>query len=115
MGAIFYASAQPDLPMPSQSWLNTLLSNGGHFATYALLAFLWYRALGYVPALSVPARGSRLLLAFLLAVLYGASDEFHQSFVPGRNANLLDLAVDAAGGVVALGVIWRNKARTRRG
>jgi len=43
------------------------------------------------------------------SVLYAASDEFHQSFVPGRSCRLLDVLFDATGAAIALGLIWRRK------
>ena len=38
-----------------------------------------------------------LFISIFLAVLYGLSDEFHQSFVPGRECSLLDLLADFLG------------------
>ncbi len=45
-------------------------------------------------------------LAVVLAVIYGVSDEIHQSFVPGRTADAADVAADAWGAAVAAGVAW---------
>lgn len=111
MGMIFYLSSQPDLPGPPDPWLATLVTNLGHFVTYAILALWWWRALRRIPALSGAGEPGKvvLFLAFLAAALYAASDEFHQSFVPGRTASLPDLLVDAAGAAAALGLIWRRK------
>ncbi len=111
MGMIFYLSAQPDLPGPPDPWLATLFSNGAHFGVYAALAFWWWRALWGIQRTSHrEGMGMALILAFLISVLYGASDEFHQSFVPGRDASILDLLVDAAGAAVALWLVWWRKA-----
>jgi VanZ family protein len=114
MGFIFFLSAQPDLPGPPQSWLYELFSDAGHFTAYALLAFWWQRALGRISAVPGNKGMSKAIffLAFLIAVSYGLSDEFHQSFVPNRDPSLVDLAIDALGAATALGVIAWRKTRT---
>ena len=114
MGMIFYLSAQPDLPGPPESWLNAwlidkLLKKGAHFGVYAGLAFWWWRALRRPQTLSEAKETGKiaLLLAFGVSVLYAVSDEFHQSFVPGREPRLLDVLIDATGAATALGLMWR--------
>jgi len=42
------------------------------------------------------------LFVVFLCTVFGASDEYHQTFVPGRNGNLYDLATDFAGGITAV-------------
>lgn len=39
-------------------------------------------------------------MAVLTALLYGVSDEFHQSFVAEREFSIFDMLADAAGGTV---------------
>ncbi len=110
MGVIFFSSAQPDLPSPPGPLLDTLLKKSGHFVVYAMLAFLWYRALSRGGMTDRAALG----LAFAIAVMYGMSDEFHQSFVPGRHPGLSDVLIDAIGAATAIWVIgWRNTKRRR--
>ena len=95
MVAIFLLSAQPDL----NSGLGTVDLIGRkviHFAQYALLAFLWWRALR--TRLSIRAAA---LAAFLITSAYAASDELHQTFVHGRHGSLLDWAIDSAGAALA--------------
>ena len=63
-----------------------------HFLAYfAYAAFASYAVRG-----RFPSRSRAGAVVFAWAVLYGASDEFHQSFVPTRDASLADLAADAA-------------------
>jgi VanZ family protein len=110
MGLIFYLSAQPDLPRPEASWASTLVGSGAHMFVFGVLAVLWARALG--------RRRWTLLWAFLFTALYALLDEFHQTFVPGRHADPLDLACDAAGAMLGLwGWVWlqRRLASARPG
>lgn len=81
-----------------------------HAAVYALLALLVRLALAGTRLAAGPA----LLLAFGLASAYGVSDEFHQSFVPNRDASAGDLVADAVGalaGAAAAGVVLRRQGR----
>ncbi|MFH2138938.1 MAG: VanZ family protein [Candidatus Omnitrophota bacterium] len=73
-------------------------SNIWHLAEYAILSFLLARALknSKQETLSQKFR----ILAFVLAVFYGISDEFHQYFVPLRCVSVLDLAFDAVGAFI---------------
>ena len=72
-----------------------------------LLHTIEYAALGalLVPALRLTGLSwaPALVLAVVLASLYGATDEFHQSFVPGRNADVLDWVAETLG--AALGAV----------
>ncbi len=102
MALIFYGSAQPTLPSLSDSMLDSLVKYGAHFVEYAVLALLWYRAL-----YSRFPHPKILPLAFLITAGYALSDEFHQSFVPGRSATWQDIAVDVIGGASAL-LVWNT-------
>ncbi len=111
MGMIYCLSAQSTLPGPPQPLLDTLLKKGAHFGVYAVLAFWWWRALGSARGASPERLSSRavLALAFILTVLYAASDEFHQSFTPSRHPSLWDVLIDAAGAATALGLLSRRR------
>ncbi|HZY02829.1 MAG TPA: VanZ family protein [Anaeromyxobacteraceae bacterium] len=80
-----------------------------HFAEYTVLGGLLARALraGGRP----PVRA--FAVALLLGALYGASDELHLAFVPGRDASPLDWAADAGG--TALGAVAVLFLRRRGG
>jgi len=66
-----------------------------HFAAYAVLSLFMIRALTRDRVEGITWR--RALLAIVLTTIYGASDEFHQRFTPGRTPDLLDLRADAVG------------------
>jgi VanZ family protein len=69
-----------------------------HGIAYAALGASLLRALAEGRASAMSLR--RILFAVALASLYGASDEFHQHFVPNRTPDVLDLAADACGALV---------------
>ena len=95
MFVIFVFSSIPSQEMPSFGFWDTLVKKGGHMLGYGLLAQAYWYALGL--------DRKRWWLALLLAVLYALSDEFHQSFVPGRHPSWLDaLVIDPAGAALAL-------------
>jgi len=77
-----------------------------HGIEYAVLGMLCYRALhgGSV----VSWRQHAIPMAILLASLYGASDEIHQSFVPFRDSSWLDWVADTIG--AAIGVLAMHRA-----
>jgi VanZ family protein len=111
MGVIFILSAQPSLPQHPEALLDLVLKKGGHMMGYGILAFLLWRAFSR-------GRGalswSALVAAFVVSVLYAASDEYHQSFVPGRNGTLVDVGFDAVGALVALLVVGSLGRKGRR-
>jgi VanZ family protein len=85
-----------------------------HWLAYLGLAVLVVRAL----AGGLPRRISHGVAAAAAAITiaYGATDEVHQMFVPGRTADVYDLMADAAGavaGTIAC-VVWGFKAHGTR-
>jgi VanZ family protein len=95
---IFAFSSVPDLGTGLGTW-DTILRKIAHTAEYALLGALLLRAI------------RRVQLAFLLGVLYAASDELHQTFVRGRHGSPIDVAIDGVGIAVGLVVWQRAEAR----
>ena len=113
MALIYFFSSQPASNLPVFTW-DLLVKKGGHMAGYGMLGLAWAWAL----SADWPPDDRRRRLALLLTVLYAASDEWHQSFVPGRHPSLLDVGIDAAGALLALwpgiGLLTRIQSRNRR-
>lgn len=98
--AIFVASSLPatSLPLPGLFAGQDKLE---HLLAYAVLAGFVARAWRrrtHTGSLGV------FLLATAAAVLYGISDELHQSLVPGRTVDPLDLLADSVGGALGAAV-----------
>lgn len=103
MGLIFILSAQPTLIEIEDEVDEKLFYKIAHIITYAILTWLWWRAL----APNRQITWSSLWIAFVLVTLYGISDEFHQRFVPGRHGRLADVLFDASGALMMILLIRR--------
>ncbi len=108
MAVIFVLSAQPDLST-GLGLADLVARKIAHAAVYALLCACWWRI---AVALGVPLPRA-VALALLLTVAYAISDEWHQSFVPGRSASGIDVAIDTAGATLAALLGLGARARSR--
>jgi uncharacterized protein YfiM (DUF2279 family) len=102
MLTIVWLSSQSRLDIPGDEF------NGrdklGHAFIYALLGAL------YTLTARVSSKRAALV-AILAAVAFGASDEIHQSFVPGRDASWLDLLADTVGATIGASIVTWYGAR----
>lgn len=107
--AIFLFSAMPRPPRVPGG----LSDKWSHGLAYAGLTVLLIRALAGGAWRGVTARVC--VAAAVIAALYGVTDELHQLFVPGRQADVLDVAADSIGATIAavLAGGWRLVARRR--
>lgn len=95
MGIIFLFSSRTGTELPDFLSWDYVVKKASHVIGYGLLATAFYFALRFAP--------KNRWLAWLLAILYSATDEFHQSFVPGRHPSFVDILVfDNLGAVIAL-------------
>jgi VanZ family protein len=95
MACISYLSGQPALPVPLLFEHQDKLM---HFVAYGTLGML------ILSSMAIPAGGYTLTQvgwSTLMASLYGASDEFHQSFVQGRDPDVIDWVADTTGALLA--------------
>ncbi len=104
-GVLHFALALLGLSLNPESiaQVHWLLRKCAHVSEYAILAFLIGRA-------SVAPPPRLFAQAFIVSVLFAASDEWHQNFVPQRVGSLQDVLIDSLGaslGLVAL-AIWRH-------
>lgn len=94
---IFTFSSIPNPPDAGGGDWRYELAHVFEYAVFGALAILTLRT--WRPTQPLPTLA---LAAWAFSVLYGMSDEFHQSFVPNRDANWLDVCFDSLG--AALGI-----------
>jgi VanZ family protein len=122
MALIFYLSSQPAsqsnelsnrvtevivetiekvAPEIASNWdlkeLNHFIRKNAHFFSYFVLGVLVMNALyqkGY----------RKFVLSLIICILYSISDEIHQTFVPGRGGNIIDVIIDSSGSFIGIGL-----------
>ena len=97
----------PTLSQDSVDLVVVSVRKCGHLSEYALLALMILRARRAV--LPAEERGWRWRVAveaFWVTVLYAATDELHQTFVPSREGCLRDVVIDSTGGLAGLLGLW---------
>jgi VanZ family protein len=93
-GLIFYLSSR-SVPrmLPSFRFSDKVL----HMIEYGIFGYLAARALRASPG-ETPSQKIKFVLGLAIVALYGLSDEFHQSFIPMRDASIYDAFADIIGG-----------------
>ncbi|MDO4813908.1 MAG: VanZ family protein [Gemella sp.] len=96
MATIFYFSHQTGQDSSKMS-NNLMIRKLAHITEYAVLSFFIYAHL-------VNYKNIRFkeILAGFIAVVYAASDEYHQTLIPGRSGNPTDVLIDSIG--VCIGI-----------
>ncbi len=92
---IFTMSSLSGQTINSNGLGNETLHINGHFLMYTLLYLALYKSM---------ENGKK---AFFIAFIFSLTDEFHQRFVPGRNAGLFDIMVDNLGILLGSLLVWK--------
>ena len=85
--------------------VQTFVRKTGHVSEYAILALLAFRGRNrgfFISKWSVRSAS----FAVIFSMLYACSDEFHQSFVPTREATVMDVLIDTFGACAGVFAIW---------
>jgi VanZ family protein len=108
MAVIYSLSSLTSREVPS----GVIDERAGHALEYAILAILVMIA---VAGLARPeVRSHHFVIAGAVSMTWAVSDEWHQSFVPGRDPSIRDLAFDAIGASLALVLLALALRRGRR-
>ena len=104
---ILGVSSIPDLAAPQIKFL--AVDKLAHFLQYAVLAFLTQRSFSHwSPGLKIR---TAVLCSFMFVAVFASLDELYQNLIPGRFADLYDLAVDLGGAWLVLAVRWHFSAK----
>lgn len=104
-GVIFGLSSIPSLESGLRLIWDVVLRKIAHAVEFGILGILLVRAFA-------PQTRRSLTIAFILATLYAASDEWHQTFVANRTGSWVDVLIDALG--VLLGLVVYGRVRGKR-
>ena len=109
MAVIFVLSDIPSLASPFEPFYDFVFRKLAHVTEYAILTVLLVIALRFHKIRDAHT----FIIAALIAVLYAFSDEWHQTFVPGREGSLRDVAVDGLGVGASLAFTSRKQPRSK--
>ncbi len=112
MGTIFYFSHQPgsSIHLPPFPGSDKVF----HATAYGVLAVTVLFALSARFKRKYPVK--TVIIVVLICLIYGMSDEYHQSFIPFREPDIFDVLADSLGGII-VGTLWysifRSKGRNK--
>ena len=101
MAVIFGLSHQANSGTMTEEYFgsfNVAIRKFGHVSEY----FILFSLIRWALSGTIFNTASNLILSAVFSILYALSDEWHQSFVPGRSASLQDVSIDSSGVVLAL-------------
>lgn len=101
---IFSFSSFPVATATEIYWKDFIIKKTAHIIEYGILATLLYRAI----VNSEVDKKKAMWISVLIAFLYGLTDEFHQSFTPGREPKLRDVIIDTTGASIFIFGIVKN-------
>lgn len=111
MGTIFFLSSDKRPPLASIPLWNFIFYKGIHICVFATLYASFFRAFYRTRHKDMV---NIYIFSFMATILYAAFDEFHQSFVPGRDGNPQDVAIDTLGASFVYFFIKHNLAKIKK-
>jgi VanZ family protein len=96
-GLTLYLTTIPNFSPSADTLFSWLISNGGHFFFFGVLAILLYKSLLSSQFLLLPFH-----LSLLTSSLYGLIIEYIQLSIPGRSFDLIDWGLDTFGAIIFL-------------
>jgi VanZ family protein len=97
---------KPDISWATIGQVHFLIRKGAHLIEYAILAVLLWR--GFRMERVGVRRGvwPQAWFALLVAIIFAATDEYHQGYVPSRSSSSADVMIDSCGALLGLALRW---------
>ncbi len=112
MGIIFYLSSRSTVQVAGAESLNFIFYKTIHLLVYSSLYFLWFRVFNSFSKKKLTLN-QKLWYPLIISILYGVTDEIHQTFVPHRTGTFRDVIIDGIGIYIMLQYTKYNLHRLR--
>jgi len=89
---IYFLSSIPSLKSGFPDTMDLVLRKAAHITEFATLFFITFRALR-----TKFGKKKAAFLSVLFSIVFALADEYHQTFVFGRNGSLRDAFIDSIG------------------
>jgi VanZ family protein len=112
LGVIFIGSSIGSVPRVGGKSTDAVVHRVAHLIEFAVLGVLTLRAVSQDKRITK----RELIITVIVSAVYGASDEIHQRFTPGRSSEGLSVLFDVAGGLAGAWVYrwWRSRRRPQQ-
>ncbi len=107
MGIIFYFSSRSRISITKTYPTDFFIFKGLHMIEYATLYFLLFRSFYSIKSKRMSLQ-MKFIYPLIIAILYAASDEFHQTFISTREGRFRDVVIDT-GGIVLMYIYIKNQ------
>jgi len=108
---IFSFSANPAVKTSEIHWQDFIIKKTAHVIEYFIFSLLLYRALKSTGKFKSK---DAIIIVLIIAFFYGLSDEFHQSFTPGREPRMRDVFIDAFGSLIFILVFYKFVPKNKK-
>jgi VanZ family protein len=105
----------PNISLEAIDTVRWLVRKAAHLTEYAILAWLAWRVVRCLLRQDTrPWSWTAAGVALAIVIVYAATDEIHQTFVPNRTGSWKDICIDTAGGTLGLMAVWIWQTRKKR-
>lgn len=90
---------EPNKTILKEEILTPIIRKTAHFSIYAMLGLLM---MNFMLTIENKKMYKRVIIALMFCFIYSITDEFHQTFIPGRSGEIRDVLIDTSGAIVGI-------------